>query len=79
MQYTQSFFGVSGRYTLTLNVNDTQMGTVKINSLNLSNTLTTTAQPWQGRYFNDMPITVVASPKAGYRFVSWAGASASIF
>ena len=77
VQHTQSFFGVSGRYTLTLNVNDASMGTLKINSLNLSNTLTTTTQPWQGHYFNDVPITVVALPKAGYRFVSWAGANDS--
>ncbi len=29
--------------------------------------------PWQGIYFQDVPVKIAASPRAGYRFVGWEG------
>lgn len=75
----QTFFGLSTapRYTITVNVNDVAMGSVKINTLDLSRRLLDVARPWQGKYFPGVPITVTAQPRTGFRFVEWQGASAS--
>lgn len=75
--HTQTFFNLNGQYTLTLNANDVTMGNLVVNSLNLSNTLTTGSPIWQGRYWQNVPITVKAVAKPGYRFVNWQGASTS--
>lgn len=76
---TQTYFGLGtqARYVITLNVNDVAMGTLKINTVDLSRRLLSVAQPWQGRYFPGVPITVTALPRPGYRFVSWQGPTAS--
>ena len=34
---------------------------------------TGSAFPWTGTYFNNVPITLTAVPKPGYRFVGWTG------
>ena len=71
-------FGVgAGRFTIRLNANDLAMGNLKINTLDLSRRLTDVAKPWSGQYFTDVPITVTALPKPGYKFVQWQGASNS--
>lgn len=46
---------------------DSLMGSVKLNSLALRN------YPWKGTYFPDVPVTLTAIPKAGFRFVKWEG------
>lgn len=37
------------------------------------NTLKITQNPWIGSYFKEIPVTLLAVPKAGYRFVKWEG------
>jgi hypothetical protein len=73
----KTYFGLSGSYTLTLNVNDLSMGNLRTVSLNLDNILTSTATGWRGVYFSGVPIWITAVPRPGYRFVSWSGASTS--
>ena len=46
---------------------DSMKGLIQLNSLKLSNF------PWQGAYFPDVPITLTALPKVGYKFVKWTG------
>lgn len=46
---------------------DTLNGYVQLNSLKL------TDYPWSGKYFNELPISLTAVPKAGYRFLKWEG------
>jgi uncharacterized repeat protein (TIGR02543 family) len=46
---------------------DSTQGSIQLNSLKL------TSFPWWGYYFPDVPITLTALPKAGYRFVKWTG------
>lgn len=35
------------------------------------NTITLTQFPWQGKYVQNVPVTITALPRAGYEFVSW--------
>lgn len=42
-------------------------GSIQLNSLKLRKF------PWWGTYFPDVPVTLTALPKAGYRFVKWLG------
>ncbi|HEY3371658.1 MAG TPA: CotH kinase family protein [Prolixibacteraceae bacterium] len=46
---------------------DSMQGLIQLNSLKLSNF------PWKGSYFPDVPITMTALPKVGYKFVKWTG------
>jgi hypothetical protein len=39
--------------------------------------LTVTDFPWTGEYFNGVPVTIVAQPSPGYRFVGWEGSITS--
>lgn len=75
--YTQQYFGLGNqpRYAMTVNVNDVSMGTVKVNTLDLGGRLVDVKQPWVGRYFPNVPITVTALPRPGYKLVQWQGAS----
>ncbi len=49
---------------------DSMQGLIQLNSLKL------TKFPWQGNYFPNVPITLTALPKAGFRFVKWTGITA---
>ena len=46
---------------------DSLQGLIQLNSLKLSNF------PWKGSYFPNVPITLTALPKLGYKFVKWTG------
>jgi len=59
---------------VTLNVNDFEMGMVKVNSILINENLpgiNTTAYPWTGHYINTVDLSLVAIPLPGYRFVEW--------
>jgi hypothetical protein len=60
-------FALSGLSTVNLSISDTTKGNIKLNSLNINNS------SWSGTYFLDVPIKIIAQPKAGYRFVKWDG------
>lgn len=67
--FVVSEFGLDGIYTLIVNINDTEAGTVLLNSLVLSDS------EWQGEYFSGVPVTISAQAKEGYVFSHWLGAS----
>jgi len=46
---------------------DSLQGLIQFNSLKLSKF------PWKGSYFPNVPITLTALPKVGYKFVKWTG------
>ena len=73
--HTQAKFGLTARKSMQISVNDAAMGTVKVNTIDLTGTLTAAAPLWTGRYFPEVPVTLVAQPKPGYVFVGWQGAS----
>jgi hypothetical protein len=58
-------FGISGLYPLNVGVE----GKGRI----LLNTITLDEFPWDGLYFNDIPIQLKAIPDPGYKFVEWKG------
>ncbi len=73
-QYVRTNFGLTGQDTVTMNVNDTAMGNVKISTLFLDeNTTRLTPQtyPWKGIYFHDVPVPIKAVAKQGYKFSHW--------
>ncbi|MGV6860696.1 MAG: CotH kinase family protein [Putridiphycobacter sp.] len=57
-----------------IDVNDTEMGYVKINSILLNHNIpgvSNTVYPWSGIYMNDLEVDLKAIPKPGYKFVEW--------
>ncbi|MFC1537853.1 CotH kinase family protein [Candidatus Latescibacterota bacterium] len=61
-------FGLSGTANVNLSVSSPDAGKIKINSIIPENL------PWNGIYFNDVPIQLTAIPNLGYRFAGWTGA-----
>lgn len=75
-------FGLAGTMTVTLNVNNTAYGKVRINSLLVDAALPGLANPvqpypWSGVYFQGNPVTVTAVPEAGYVFAGWQGSAST--
>jgi uncharacterized repeat protein (TIGR02543 family) len=62
-----SIFGVGERNIVRVSVSGNEQGVVRVNRLQPS------SYPWNGKYFQDVPIKITAIPKAGYKFVGWTG------
>ncbi|TAL70764.1 MAG: T9SS type A sorting domain-containing protein [Bacteroidetes bacterium] len=58
-------YGLSGYSKVALNVNIRGSGTIKINTLNI------TDFPWEGYYFNKIPVPIKAISDSGYKFKNW--------
>jgi hypothetical protein len=50
---------------------DSRTGTVQLNSIKL------TEFPWNGTYYQDVPVTLTAIPNAGFRFLRWEGVTSN--
>lgn len=74
-QHTRAKFALSARKSVQVSVNDPSMGTVKVNTISLTNKLSATSPTWTGLYYPEVPITLEARPRPGYVFVGWSGAS----
>jgi hypothetical protein len=61
-------FNLGAQYNIQVSVNDGAQGQVKLNSLLLN------GDTFTGKYFQNIPITLKALPKPGYKFVGWQGA-----
>jgi hypothetical protein len=70
--FIRNKFGLSGLFSVALNVSDANFGSIKINTRTLSD------YPWTGVYFRGVPITLTAIPKADYRFAGWSDGSTAI-
>jgi len=69
-------FNISDTFELIADVSDQEYGYVKINTIDiLPNTVGISEEPypWDGIYFQGVPITVTAIPKEGYFFSHWEG------
>ena len=68
--------GLAGTSQLTLNVNATVRGSIRINRLLVNPALPgagATPYPWTGTYFRGIPLALEAVPAPGWRFASWSG------
>lgn len=69
-----TYFSLTDTVKVTLNVNDTAMGKIKINSLYIDKYLirnTNLVYPWTGVYFDGNPIKLEAIAYPGYKFSHW--------
>ena len=62
-------FDLDGQVEIQLQVNPPNAGTIKINSI------IPDSYPWNGYYFNGVPVSVTAIPHPGYTFSHWTAGS----
>lgn len=67
-------FNLGGKARITLKA-DQKAGKIRVNSITIADGNPGIEKPghWSGIYFQDVPITVAAIPRAGYRFSGWEG------
>ncbi|MGK0185429.1 MAG: hypothetical protein ACI9R3_001207 [Verrucomicrobiales bacterium] len=65
--HLRSFFRFSGTGTLTVESEPENGGSVRLNSIKLD------SFPWQGTYFEGVPVELQPLPAPGYRFAGWGG------
>ncbi|MBN1479085.1 T9SS C-terminal target domain-containing protein [candidate division KSB1 bacterium] len=63
--HIRQMFNIAG--DIKLNLSTTGVGRIKVNSKIISRF------PWQGTFFQDVPVTLTAIPAPGYRFTRWNG------
>ena len=63
----QNYFGINGMFNLNVSINNTDAGSVKLNSLTID------TSNWQGEYFDSIPVSLTAIPNEGFEFVRWQG------
>lgn len=68
-QHLSSHFSLSSPVTLSIESLDTAAGSVQVNSV------TVTSENWTGSYFAEVPVTVTAVAKPGFRFERWSGSN----
>jgi hypothetical protein len=68
-QHIVEYFGLPGTSTVTINIENEDMGRVIINNVELLKKNRT------GIHFKDIPIEIKAIPEVGYKFVKWLGIS----
>lgn len=65
--HMRSKFGLGSEFTINVDVSDEAEGRV------LVNTVYPYDYPFEGIYFEDVPIRLTAKPRVGYKFVRWEG------
>ena len=63
----RSYFGINGMFNLSLSINNTEAGSIQLNSLTID------SASWQGEYFDFIPVSLTAIPNEGFEFVGWQG------
>ena len=75
-QHLQSFYSLSAKQKITLNVSDTSAGFIHINTIDITPAFPGVPQkayPWSGFYFPNVPVSIIAVAKPGYHFLNWQG------
>lgn len=63
--HIQSAFGLQNQVEVTLNVEPEGSGKIRIS------TVEPDSYPWNGVYFNGLPVTIEALPADGFAFINW--------
>lgn len=72
--HIRSHFGIAADRDLTLDVSDSALGHLRVNSMDIHSEtpgVPESAYPWTGIYFDGIPVTLTAVPAAGRRFEGW--------
>ena len=75
-QHIRDLFGIDSDVTITLDVNNDEQGLVRINSIDICKDtpgIDEAPYPWDGIYFQGIPIEVEAKALPGYVFSHWEG------
>jgi hypothetical protein len=70
------FFNLDGEILIKLNVSDSTHGIIKINTIEIDSKtegIYDPVYPWEGTYFKNIPISISAISKPGYKFSHWIG------
>ena len=70
----KNYMGLTGNLANVTVNNDGSKGSIKFNTINLDDSLST----WSGKYFTDYPVTVKAMAKEGYEFNHWEVSGANV-
>ena len=70
----KNYMGLTGNLANVTVNNDGSKGSIKFNTINLDDSLST----WSGKYFTDYPVTVKAMAKEGYEFDHWEVSGANV-
>jgi hypothetical protein len=79
-QHLRNYFSLSAEKKLTVNVSDTSAGYVRVNTIDITPSFPGVPQkayPWSGFYYPEVPVTLVAKAKPGYKFSHWSNGSTS--
>lgn len=68
-QHLRQHFALSPPVALSIEALDANAGSVQVNSIMVER------ENWTGQYFSEVPVTLTAIAKPGYRFVEWSGVS----
>ena len=68
IEHMQQYFNLDGTYQLSVRSNMEQ-GVVRLNSIDVGQL--ESDPDWYGTYIKNVPITLTAQPKEGYRIVGW--------
>ena len=74
--HLKDFFGLTTPVTLNLDVSAPDQGYIQVNTVAIhpdTPGVSANPLPWEGSYFPDIPITLIAIPERGYLFSHWSG------
>lgn len=72
--HMRTMFGLEDTSHLSLDVSNPSQGFIKLNTLNVNEALSGVGEevyPWSGTYFENLPLTITATPYYGYKFIRW--------
>jgi hypothetical protein len=75
-KHLRSRFNLGERYEITVDVSDSAQGWIQVNTLKICPSFSgipSKPYPWKGDYFQNIPLTLKAIPKAGFTFSHWDG------
>jgi len=80
-QHMAEYFETEGIYKAVLDVSDESYGYIHINTIDIlaeTEGINEPVYPWEGIYFNNVPVKLTALPYDGFLFSHWEGDTTSI-